>query len=79
MSDSKDTEYVRKYNFAGIKSVEDFKRMVPFTTYDDYEPYITRMIENGEKNLLTANPNDKETNFLIVVLKNYYIYSFIDY
>ncbi len=55
LSESKDTEYGRKYNFAGIKSIEDFKRMVPFTTYDDYEPYITRMVENGEKNLLTAN------------------------
>ena len=49
LSESKDTEYGRKYNFAGIKSIEDFKRMVPFTTYDDYEPYITRRVENGEK------------------------------
>ena len=54
ISDNKDTEYGRKYHFDQIKSVEDFKRLVPLTTYDDYAPYIERMVEKGEKNLITA-------------------------
>lgn len=56
ISDNKDTEYGRKYHFDQIKSVEDFKRLVPLTTYDDYAPYIERMVEKGEKNLITAYP-----------------------
>ncbi len=56
ISDNKDTEYGRKYHFDQIKSVDDFKRLVPLTTYDNYAPYIERMVEKGEKNLITAYP-----------------------
>lgn len=54
ISESKDSEYGRKYNFGEIKSIEDYKKMVPITTYDDYAPYIERMVKNGEENLLTS-------------------------
>ena len=54
--DNKDTEYGKKYHFDQIHSVEDFKRLVPMTTYDDYAPYIERMVEKGEKNLITTYP-----------------------
>ena len=54
--DNKDTEYGKKYHFDQIHSVEDFKRLVPMTTYDDYAPYIERMVEKGEKNLVTTYP-----------------------
>ena len=53
---NKDTEYGRKYHFSEIKTVEDFRRLVPVTTYTDYEPYVKRMIENEETNLLTSLP-----------------------
>lgn len=42
-----------KFNFAGIRSVEDFKKQVPLTEYGYYEDYINRMT-NGEKNILTS-------------------------
>ncbi len=48
---NKDTEFGKKYGFADIHSVEEYKDQVPFTTYEDYLPYIERMME-GEKNLL---------------------------
>lgn len=51
---NKDTEFGRKYGFADIRSVSDYRRMVPITTYHDFEPYTDRMIHNGESNLITA-------------------------
>lgn len=54
LRDNKDTEYGKKYHFDQIHSVEDYKKMVPLSNYDNYAPYIERMVNNGEKNLLTA-------------------------
>ncbi len=47
------TAYGQEMKFDRIHSLEDFKRHVPLTTYDDYKHYIDR-ISNGEKNVLTA-------------------------
>lgn len=54
--DNKDTEYGKKYHFDQIHSIEDYKRLVPLSTYDDYAPYIERMVDKGEKNLITTYP-----------------------
>ncbi len=54
LQDSKDSEYGKKYHFAEIKSIEDYKNMVPITEYDDYAPYIERMVKHGEENVLTS-------------------------
>ena len=54
LDENKGTEYGRKYDFANIHSIAEYKEKVPFTTYDDYEPYIRRMVEKGETNLITA-------------------------
>lgn len=54
--DNKDTEYGKRYHFDQISSVDDYKRLVPFSGYDDYAPYIERMVNNGEKNLITVYP-----------------------
>ena len=40
-----------QYDFS---SIEGFRKSVPFTTYEDYLPYIEK-IETGEKNILTAD------------------------
>lgn len=53
---NRSTEYGKKHNFAGVKTVEDYRRTVPLTTYHDYEEYLSRMIENNETGLLTALP-----------------------
>ena len=54
LKENQDTEYGRKYGFANIKSIEEYQARVPLTTYDDYEPYIRRMIDNNEKNLISS-------------------------
>ncbi len=54
LEDNKDTEYGQKYDFANIKSIEEYQNKVPITDYDSYADYIYRMTENGEKNLLTS-------------------------
>ena len=54
LNDNKETEYGKKYNFASIRNISDYQQQVPLTTYDDYETYIDRMTEHGERNLLTA-------------------------
>ncbi|MBR2660803.1 MAG: GH3 auxin-responsive promoter family protein [Clostridia bacterium] len=54
--DNKDTEYGRLYHFDRIRSIDDYKRLVPFSTYDNYAPYIERMVDKGEKNLITVYP-----------------------
>lgn len=53
LDDNKDTEYGKKYDFAGIHSVEDYQKKVPVVIYDDLAPYLERMMD-GERNLLTA-------------------------
>lgn len=53
---NKDTEYGRKYGFADIKTLDEYRDRVPVTTYHDYEEYIERMIYKGENNLITALP-----------------------
>lgn len=54
LEDNRNTEYGQKYDFANIKSIEDYQNKVPITDYDDYRDYIYRMTEKGEKNLLTS-------------------------
>ena len=56
LQDNKDTEYGKKYGFADIRSIEEYQEKVPFSTYDNYAPYIERMVKNREKNLITAYP-----------------------
>ena len=54
LKENKDTEYGKKYGFKDIHSIEEYRQKVPFSNYDTYEPYISRMIKNKEKNLITA-------------------------
>ena len=48
------TEIGRRWNFAAIKSVDDFRTSVPLTDYEVYRGYIQRMMENGEKDLIAS-------------------------
>ena len=48
------TEYGKKWGFSGLRTVEDYRKQVPLSRYDDYEPLIERQI-GGEKGLLTAD------------------------
>lgn len=52
MRDNKTTVYGKANNFDKVHSVEDYQKIVPFSSYLDYEDYIMRMA-NGEKGLIT--------------------------
>ena len=54
LKDNQDTEYGKEHHFSEIKSLEEFRRNVPISEYEDFAPYIERM-KNGEKNLLTSS------------------------
>lgn len=56
LDDNRDTEYGKKYGFAGITSIKEFQASVPVSVYDDYAGYIIRETEKDEKNLLCAYP-----------------------
>jgi len=51
ISDAKNTEFGRKYNFKNIKAYTEFQEQVPFSTYEEIYPYIDRMMK-GEQNVL---------------------------
>ena len=54
---NKNCELGKKYNFKEIKTIEDYQKNVPLSTYDDYEPLVERMIHNREKNIMFSGPN----------------------
>ena len=51
ISQAKDTEWGKKYDYAGINSVKEFKSRVPVSNYETLKPYIDRM-RKGEQNIL---------------------------
>ena len=52
MRKNKTTIYGKLNNFKDVKSIEDYQRIVPLSTYADYDEYVWRMA-NGEKGLIT--------------------------
>lgn len=53
LNENKNTEFGRRYGFAQIKSVREYQKKVPLSTYEDYARDIERIID-GEENILTA-------------------------
>lgn len=51
---NKNTEYGISHSFDKIRSVNDFQRQVPISSYLDFLPYIERL-KNNEENLLTKS------------------------
>lgn len=49
------TQWGKTYDYASIKSVDDFKSRVPVNEYDGLKPYIERVMA-GEQNLLWPSP-----------------------
>ena len=49
---NKNCELGKKLNLKDVHSIEDYQRIVPLSTYADYEPYVDRMLNNGEKRLM---------------------------
>ena len=49
------TEFGKKYHFAKLFTLKEFKKNVPIHEYDDMKPYINRMM-TGENNILWNTP-----------------------
>lgn len=50
------SEYGMKHGFRDIKNIEDYRRAVPLSTFEDYRPYVDRMINENREDLLTSFP-----------------------
>jgi hypothetical protein len=57
LQDNKDTEYGKKHGFSDIHSIEEYQKQVPLGEYDDFAPYIERMVK-GEDNVLVKEHID---------------------
>ena len=53
LQENKDTEFGKANGFADIRSIEDYQARVKIREYDEFAPYIERMVR-GEDNVLTA-------------------------
>lgn len=53
--DNADTDFGRRHGFGRLRSYADFRRAVPVSTYDDYSPYVDRIVA-GEPSVLTSQP-----------------------
>ena len=51
---NKNTEYGKLYNFSKIKSIEEYRSLVPMSDCDSLRPYIERMTKGGT-NILTVD------------------------
>ena len=51
-----DTEYGRRYDFAGIRDLDDYRQRVPLVSYDDLRPYIEREKAGEAKVLVGQKP-----------------------
>ncbi len=55
MRKNKTTFYGKLNNFKDVKSIEDYQKIVPLSTYLDYDEYVQRMAK-GERGLITNMP-----------------------
>lgn len=58
---SQDTEFGKSHNFGEIKTLEDFKREVPISDFDDYKETVEKL-KDGAENLLFPG---KTTRFIV--------------
>lgn len=54
LRDNRDTDIGERHSFRNIKSVTDFRKAVPITTYEDYEDFIAQ-IADGKQRVLTGD------------------------
>jgi len=51
----RDTFFGQKYKYDTIRRIDDFQQRIPIHEYDDFVPYINRMLQ-GEQNILWNTP-----------------------
>ncbi|HPE86346.1 MAG: GH3 auxin-responsive promoter family protein [Bacteroidales bacterium] len=48
---ARDTEWGKKYDYRSVQNYETYRERVPLSSYEDFKPYIDRMLQ-GEQNIL---------------------------
>ncbi len=48
------TLFGRRFNFESVRGINEFRSSVPITTYEDYEDYVTQIVD-GKENVLTRD------------------------
>ncbi len=51
LATARNTEWGKEYEFSSISGAEEFRRRVPVNTYEDLNPFISRL-RSGEQNIL---------------------------
>ena len=51
LDQARDTEFGQQYDYRTITTEEEFKKRIPVRTYEDFSPYIDRLLK-GERNIL---------------------------
>lgn len=51
IGDNKDTEYGRNNGFSDVRTVDDYRKNVPLTTFDDYAEMVYRELNGNESGL----------------------------
>ena len=51
LDENKETEYGKEHGFSDIHSIEEYQERIPIGEYDNFAPYIERMVK-GEDNVL---------------------------
>ena len=52
---NRNTEFGKKYDFGSIKTITDYQKKVPYTTFSDYKDYVEKTVQTGKQNLITAD------------------------
>jgi hypothetical protein len=52
---SRDTRFGRDHHFAGIRTLEDFRRQIPVAGYEYFAPYIDALARGDHESLLPAS------------------------
>lgn len=50
----KNSAFGKDHHFDQIKTIEDYRRLVPISTYADYKDYVARIVDDEEQNVLTT-------------------------
>src|SRR5690606_32266525 len=55
LNKAKNTEFGRRYDFSSIHSYDEFSKRVPLSTYEEFEPMISRA-RKGEQGIFWPEP-----------------------
>ncbi len=56
ITQNQNSAFGRDHDFASIKTLSDFQRAVPVSTYEDLQPYIDRALNGEPRQLTTESP-----------------------